>query len=412
MRIAKPNACNVEPRLSGTAAFRRGPNAGLDPSNPLVGQKSVSAAPWTEGPGGQGHREKTSADDPLAPQRLARLFQPFESMTSLLLAVSGGPDSVALMLLAEHWRRDRESIGAPAPLLHVACVDHGLRPDSALEAEDVGKWAQRLGLLHHVLRWGGEKPKTRLQERAREARYALLIAHAKRIGAEGLVTAHHADDQAETILFRLLRGSGLRGLRGMEASRQRNGLPHFRPLLDLTKADLLAVCVHEHHPFVRDPSNTDTRFARARLRGMERQMAEIGLDRMGLLRLGRRAARAEAAITARMVQVRAALPAERRPDIVSMDCRALRDEPEEILLRFIEAEILGLSEKEQPLRLDRLETLSDGLGAALHAATAFKATLGGICLHLDACGRLELRREGPRSAKRHGLQEARNGSEE
>ncbi|WP_084704828.1 tRNA lysidine(34) synthetase TilS [Beijerinckia mobilis] len=400
MRIAKPNVCNVEPVLSGAAALPHGSDAGLDPVSLSAGEKSVLTAPRPEGPAGQAEWEEAPADDLVASQRLARLFQPFESMTSLLLAVSGGPDSVALMLLAARWRRDRESIGTPVPLLHVASVDHGLRPDSALEAENVGKWAERLGLPHHLLRWEGEKPKTRLQERAREARYALLTAHAERIGAEGIVTAHHADDQAETILFRLLRGSGLRGLRGMEAFCLRNGLPHFRPLLELTKADLLTVCVQAHHPFVRDPSNTDTRFARARLRGMERQMAEIGLDRMGLLRLGRRAARADEAIIARTAQVRTALPAERRSDTVSVDCRALRDEPEEILLRFIEAEILALSEKGQPLRLDRLETLSDGLGAALHAASAFKATLGGICLHLDACGRLDLRREGPRGAKR------------
>jgi len=109
---------------------------------------------------------------------------------SLLLAVSGGPDSVALMLLCAGWR-DRASHD-----IAVATVDHGLRPESRAEAERVGDWARALGFAQHLLTWTGDKPATRIQERARDARYRLLADCAQRIGADAIVTAHHADDQA------------------------------------------------------------------------------------------------------------------------------------------------------------------------------------------------------------------------
>ena len=139
------------------------------------------------------------------------LFAPLGRARTLLIAVSGGPDSTALLLMAAEWARRRGRTRIEA-----ATVDHGLRPESAEEAKAVAALCARLGVAHRILQWKGAKPASRLQERAREARYRLLVDHAKAIGADALLTAHHADDQAETVLFRLLRGSGVAGLRGME----------------------------------------------------------------------------------------------------------------------------------------------------------------------------------------------------
>ena len=137
--------------------------------------------------------------------------------------------------MAAEWAKRRGKTRIEA-----ATVDHGLRPESADEAKAVAALCARLGVRHHVLLWKGAKPTSRLQERAREARYRLLVDHAKAIGADALMTAHHADDQAETVLFRLLRGSGLAGLRGMDVMSARDGVTIARPLMGLKKRDLIA----------------------------------------------------------------------------------------------------------------------------------------------------------------------------
>ena len=154
------------------------------------------------------------------------LFAPFVRAKALLIAVSGGPDSTALLLMAAEWAKRRGKTRIEA-----ATVDHGLRPESADEAKAVAALCARLGVGHRVLQWKGVKPTSRLQERAREARYRLLVDHAKAIGADALMTAHHADDQAETVLFRLLRGSGVAGLRGMDVMTARDGMTIARPLM-------------------------------------------------------------------------------------------------------------------------------------------------------------------------------------
>ena len=163
------------------------------------------------------------------------LFAPFVRAKALLIAVSGGPDSTALLLMAAEWAKRRGK-----PRIEAATVDHGFRPESADEAKAVAKLCARLKVDHRVLQWKGVKPTSRLQERAREARYRLLVDHAKAIGADAVVTAHHADDQAETVLFRLLRGSGLAGLRGMDLMSARDGMTIARPLMGLKKRDLIA----------------------------------------------------------------------------------------------------------------------------------------------------------------------------
>ena len=227
---------------------------------------------------------ETAPSDPLAP---------LAGESALLLAVSGGPDSVALMLLAARWPRRAAGVK-----ITVATVDHGLRENSRDEALQVGRWAGALGFDHRLLIWDGPKPATRIQETARAARYALLCACAREIAREcAVVTAHHADDQAETILFRLTRGSGVAGLSGMASASTRGGVRLLRPLLDVPKAALEAICDEAGHPFFRDPANENTRFARARLRALNATLSAQGLDRGALLRLGGRAARAESALS-------------------------------------------------------------------------------------------------------------------
>ena len=151
---------------------------------------------------------RTVEATPVSSREARSLFSDLSSVPVLLLAVSGGPDSTALMWLAARWAKARQG----APKLVAVTVDHGLRKEAAREAQAVAKLARKLGIAHRTLHWRGKKPKTGLQQAARLARYALLADAARQAGAMHILTAHTRDDQAETVVIRLTRGSGLTGL--------------------------------------------------------------------------------------------------------------------------------------------------------------------------------------------------------
>jgi tRNA(Ile)-lysidine synthase len=175
---------------------------------------------------------------------------------SVVLACSGGPDSVAMVHALCRLAPDL------ALDLRVASVDHGLRPQARDEVNMVREFSSRLGLPFVGLSVD-LSPGPSLQARAREARYAVLLEYAHGIGARRLAVAHTRDDQAETLLSRLLRGSGLDGLSGI-APRRSDGV--IRPLIDCARQDVHAHVEHHRLPTVSDPSNRDARFERARLR--------------------------------------------------------------------------------------------------------------------------------------------------
>ena len=304
------------------------------------------------------------------------LLAPLARESALLLAVSGGPDSVALMLLAARWPPRAEGVK-----ISVATVDHGLRENSREEALRVAQWARALGFDHHLLTWDGPKPATRVQESARAARYALLCARAREIAPEcAIVTAHHADDQAETILFRLIRGSGVAGLSGMASASTRDGVRLLRPLLDVPKAALEAICDEAGHPFVRDPANENARFARARLRALSATLSAQGLDRGALLRLGGRAARAESALSWCAVNARKTAVLGFDEVETRLDAAALRDLPPEISRRLLGGEIQRRGGP--PPRLDRLERAAEIVAQALAEGAPKRITLAGLSIRV------------------------------
>src|SRR5579885_561277 len=236
-------------------------------------------------------------DLPISSAEAAALFHDLQRWPALVLAVSGGPDSTALLWLVARWRKSL----AWGPKLVAVTVDHGLRAESKDEAKAVAALARKLGVTHRTLRWTGKKPSTALQQAAREARYKLLVQAATRAGAPAIVTAHTLDDQAETVLIRLTRGSGLTGLAGMRRSRPvpeaRSDLTLLRPLLSIPKSRLIAPLAATRIPFARDPSNIDPRFTRARLRGLMPKLAEEGLDARRLALFASRLRRADEALT-------------------------------------------------------------------------------------------------------------------
>ena len=295
---------------------------------------------------------------------------------------------MALLHLAARWR----DLGGPQ--IQAATVDHDLRPGSRAEAEAVALWADALNSPHRILTWTGDRPKARFQELARAARYRLLEELAGEIGAEVVLTGHHADDQAETILFRLLRGSGVAGLAAMAQISPRGAFRLVRPLLDLTKADLVAFCESVGQPFFNDPSNRDPRFARTDLKRVLALLEAEGLGRAELLRLGRRAARVQEALRAYVRELRASLSPLEEPGRFECAAEPLRKVPLELLLRLLETEITRIGDAAP--RLDRLESLVAGVSAALAQGSVFAGTLAGAMVRVTRAGRLVVVKAPPR----------------
>jgi tRNA(Ile)-lysidine synthase len=192
-------------------------------------------------------------------------FEPFETKPHLAVGVSGGGDSMALALLADAWARAR---GGRVTALG---VDHGLRPGSAAETDQVAGWLAARGIAYQRLAWVGPKPDTGIQDAARHARYRLLEDWCRRNGVLHLLIAHNIEDQAETLVIRLGRGSGPDGLAAMSAVRELDHCRLLRPLLGIGRAALRQHLDNLGQPWLEDPSNADPRFARPKLR---RQMAD------------------------------------------------------------------------------------------------------------------------------------------
>lgn len=252
---------------------------------------------------------------PITDDELPALFAGLEAMP-LALAVSGGADSMALMHMIARWAA-REDVRAAwnrdaRDQVVVLTVDHGLRVESADEAAFVAREAATLGLPCHVLCWQGEKPATGLQDAARQARRNLMldVLRAEQAGSahcarqRSLVMAHHQEDQAETVLMRLARGSGLEGLRGMrahdtvtrEASSERPrsySVTLLRPLLGVAKARLVATLRAYGAGWIDDPSNDDERFERVRIRKTLQQLEPLGFTAEKIALSARRLADAE-----------------------------------------------------------------------------------------------------------------------
>ena len=199
---------------------------------------------------------------PLIPDFFARAMTAFGvgSGDALAVAVSGGADSMALLKAAADFGKQNGN------RIVALTVDHGLRPESAAEARQVADWAHALGVKAELLVWQGEKPKTGIEQAARNARYALLFDACRRLKIENLLLGHHKRDQAETFLMRRARGSGEIGLAGMSAVKSFAFGRMLRPFLGIEPSKLRAFARENGLPWVDDPTNATMQFERGRLR--------------------------------------------------------------------------------------------------------------------------------------------------
>jgi tRNA(Ile)-lysidine synthase len=325
------------------------------------------------------------ADQAVRDEEANALFSGLEGLRGLLLAVSGGSDSTALLVLAARWASGLKKRLKHSPKLAAVTIDHGLRPESKREALAVKRLARRLGIPHRTLNWRGKKPKTGLQEAARYARYRLLAEEAARAGYEHVLTAHTIDDQAETVLFRLARGSGLTGLSGMAHAAPipvggEAAIFLVRPLLRISKARLVATLRAAGIAHSEDPTNRDPRFTRTRLRALLPDLAREGLDANSLARLALRMRRAEATIEFAVAAARGALaPGTWRPrgPIVFAIAR-FAGLPAEVALRLLGRAVTHCG-NEGPVELGKLELLYDALRSA---RAPLRRTLAGAVIAL------------------------------
>lgn len=285
---------------------------------------------------------------------LLPLFDCYRNHQCVALAVSGGPDSVALMHLSGMWR---DAIGRPAPTFIVLTLDHGLRAAAAGEANTVAAAAAALGLPVRILTRAAAPRQGGLQEQARNDRYRLLADAARTAGATAIATGHTAEDQAETLLMRLARGSGVDGLSAMSAISCYQDLSLLRPLLGVAKSQLKDFLARHHVPWIEDPSNTDKSFERPRLRILMPQLAAAGLTAKALGRSTTRLARARQALEAARREADQRLTSVRSEGYVSIDRAGFEALPEEIRLRVLQHWIGLIGNPCTPAPMAKLERI-------------------------------------------------------
>jgi tRNA(Ile)-lysidine synthase len=303
----------------------------------------------------------------------------------LALAVSGGADSMALLHLVARWRAEDALKGE----VTVLTVDHGLRARSREEAAMVGRKAASFGLPHATLIWARDERRIGgIQERARLGRYDLMAAYCQAHDIPALVTAHHLDDQAETFLMRLKRGSGLDGLAAIPEEIAWSGVAVLRPLLDIHKARLAATLTEAGVAWVEDPTNSDQRFERARMRACSDALGKLGLTPEALARSASRLRRARAALDHAADRFLAEQGAMSEAGYCLIAREALVTLPAEIALRVLARAVNAVGGRETLLRLAKLEALL----ASLVENPKSAHTLGG-CRLQPAGERLGIFRE-------------------
>ena len=289
----------------------------------------------------------------------------------MALALSGGGDSVALMLLLAGWAKKHHSE------VYALIVDHGLRPEAHKEAKRAARWAKAAGLKPHVLSWRGAKPKRNIEDAARNARYRLMGEWCEAHAVFTLLVAHTRDDQAETFLLRLGRGSGVDGLSAMRIKAPFplpgfSGLELVRPLLDFGRDELRAFLKVHKAEWIEDPMNADPRFFRTKVRALLPQLELAGIPKHRIAAAAAHIGRAREALdreTETMLSLHARFDAS---GFALVDAHALLSAPREIGLRVLVKALMIVSGEAYRPRLEGLELVfdsfkgKDGAARTLH----------------------------------------------
>ena len=335
---------------------------------------------------------------PLTAAEFSDLFLPMKPAEGegIAVAVSGGADSMALtVMLGDYCASHNISLTA-------LTVDHGLRAEAADEARQVGRWLKKYNISHVILNWQGDKPQSNIQDQARRARYDLMGEWCQTNKVSKLFLAHHLDDQAETFLIRLFRGSGVDGLAAMKTQ---SDFPTLfpgaaeitlcRPLLGVAKERLRATLRHRDQTWIEDPSNQNESYTRVKIRHLLRDSDIEGLnaDRMAgtAARMGRVQSLLQS-LTEELAQETVTYFEQGYAEIILSPLLAAHDE---IALRCLASLLRRVGGGKYAPRLNRLEALYDRLKCEKSDQGGFSGqTLGGCLISRRPDNRIMISREG------------------
>ncbi len=295
----------------------------------------------------------------------------FESAPMLAVAVSGGPDSMALVWLADRWAR------AQGGSAFAIIVDHGLRPESADEARIAAEQLRAANIATCIRKVSGMPLENGVPAWARKARYDLLLDAAAERGALHLLLAHHQDDQVETLMLRLARGSGVKGLAGMRHSQPGADLRLLRPLLDFTKAQVVATSEKTGWTIADDPSNRAPKYARTRIRDA---LASASGDAARIANTAATLASEDAAIEHAVTRLTVQAVKVTPYGTLRLDRRSLRAAPAAVSTRLLDRAVRMAGGADGPLRRHRIARLLQDIANSPNT----RRTCGGAVIQIKS----------------------------
>ena len=299
-------------------------------------------------------------------QKVKSTLKKYKKNNSFVVGVSGGPDSLALISIIMSFAKENNF------KFFFVMIDHGLRKNSSLEALHVKKILKKKGINLIILK-NKIKITNNIQKKAREARYSLLEKFCIKKKAKTLIVAHHQDDQVETFLIRLSRGSGVEGLSAMrEMTTLNSGVRLIRPLLDFKKKELSSITKKEFGSFVTDPSNKNKKFLRTNIRELKKNMVNKGIDIERIVLSIKNIASTKEAIDFYVDKsIKKFVSFEKKTTILNFE--KFRKEPHEIRFRIINNIVKKRSNSYYPPRSKKVINLIDGF----QRNKIKKCTLGG-----------------------------------
>ena len=281
-----------------------------------------------------------------------KLFNKYIDDKPIALAVSGGPDSTAMMQIAALSKKLKNSN------VTVIVIDHGLREESKNEANIVCKNAKLFGFKFKILKWDGVKPKTRIQEIARKTRYKLMTSWCKKKGIEKLFLAHHLDDQVETFLMRLGKGSGVDGLAVMDFVTETSSLKLVRPFLEIPKTRFIEILGITNLEWISDPSNFNSDYKRSRIRKILPILSKEGINSKQIGLVIKRMRSAKHALNSQTNTLLKKYLSNVDNVAYFLNKELFKDAKEkEILLRVLEKIFMNISGSIYPPRRNKLENI-------------------------------------------------------